>query len=70
MKPGRRQAEQQVQKSKLLGLEFRTFVNYLLRIPAQVVRTGRKIIVRLLAYNTRMPVFFRLCEKFAQPRRC
>jgi hypothetical protein len=70
VKPGRGQAEQQVQKSKLLGLEFRTFVNYLLRIPAQVVKTGRKIIVRLLAYNTWMPVFFRLCEKFARPRRC
>jgi hypothetical protein len=32
VKPGRTQAEQQAQKSKLLGLEFRTFVNYLLRM--------------------------------------
>ena len=70
VKPGRMQAEQQAQKSKLLGLEFRTFVNYLLRIPAQVVKTGRQIFVRLLAYNTWLPVFFRLSEKFARPRRC
>jgi hypothetical protein len=70
VKPGRGHAEQQAQKSKLLGLEFRTFVNYLLRIPAQVVKTGRQIFVRLLAYNTWLPVLFRLSEKFARPRRC
>jgi hypothetical protein len=70
LKPGRGHAEQQAQKSKLLGLEFRTFVNYLLRIPAQVVKTGRQLFVRLLAYNTWLPVFFRLSEKFARPRRC
>jgi hypothetical protein len=70
VKPGRERAEQQAQKKKLLGLEFRTFVNYLLRLPAQVVKTGRKICVRLLAYNTWLPVFFRLSEQFARPRRC
>jgi len=57
-------------KQRLLGLEFRTFVNYFLRLPAQVVRTGRRILVRLLGYNTWQPVFFRLAEKFARPRRC
>lgn len=57
-------------KRRLLGLEFRTFVNYFLRIPAQVVKTGRRIIVRLLAYNHWLPVFIRLSETFARPRRC
>jgi hypothetical protein len=70
VKPGPGHAEQHTQKSKLLNLEFRTFVNYLLRIPAQVVKTARKIVVRLLAYNTWLPVFFRLNEQFARPRRC
>ena len=70
VKPGRGRSEQQTQKSKLLGLEFRTFVNYLLRIPAQVAKSGRRIFVRLLAYNTWLPAFFRLSEKFALPRRC
>jgi hypothetical protein len=57
-------------KRRLLGLEFRTFVNYFLRVPAQVVRTGRRIVVRLLAYNHWQPVFFRLAETFARPQRC
>jgi Transposase DDE domain group 1 len=67
---GRGQAEQRVQKQKLLGLEFRTFVNYLLRLPAQVVKTGRRIVVRLLAYNPWLPVLFRLSAQFTRPRRC
>jgi len=58
------------EKRRLLGMEFRTFVNYFLRIPAQVVKTGRRIIVRLLAYNHWQPVFIRLSDTFARPRRC
>lgn len=58
------------EKRRLLGMEFRTFVNYFLRVPAQVVRSGRQTIVRLLAYNTWQPVFFRLAETLARPRRC
>jgi hypothetical protein len=57
-------------KQRLLGWEFRTFVNYFLRIPAQVIKTGRRVVVRLLAYNPWQPVFFRLIENFARPRRC
>ena len=57
-------------KRRLLGMEFRTFVNYFLRIPAQVVKTGRRIIVRLLAYNAWQSDFIRLSETFARPRRC
>ena len=57
-------------KQRLLGLEFRTFMNYFLRIPAQVVKGGRRIIVRLLAYNTWQPIFFRLATRFTRPIRC
>lgn len=57
------------EKQRLLGLEFRTFVNYFLRMPAQVVKTGRKIVVRLLAYNAWQPVFFHLVEKLSRPGR-
>jgi len=72
---GRARVEQQAQKQQLLGLEFRTFANYFLCLPAQVVKTGRQIIVRLLAYNTWQSVFFRLAaklhsEQLTRPRRC
>ncbi len=58
------------EKQRLLGLEFRTFVNYFLQIPAQVVKGGRRVVVRLLAYNTWQPVFFRLTARFTRPGRC
>lgn len=58
------------EKHRLLGMEFRTFVNYFLRIPAQVVRTGRRIVVRLLAYNRWQPVFFQLAARLTRPGRC
>ena len=68
--PGVSRQTQQAQQQRLLGIEFRTFVNYFIRIPAQVLKTSRRIVVRLLAYNTWLPVFFGLSEKFARPRRC
>jgi hypothetical protein len=51
-------------------MEFRTFVNAFVRIPCQVVRTGRKIVHRLLAWNRWQSVFFRLVAQFARPLRC
>ncbi|MCI0356583.1 MAG: IS1380 family transposase, partial [Acidobacteria bacterium] len=64
---GRWHEQHQSQKQQLLGLEFRTFVNYFLRLPAQVVKTGRQILVRLLAWNSWQPVFFRLVDQFVRP---
>ena len=61
--------EHQSEKKKLLGLEFRTFVNYFLRIPTQVVKSGRRIVMRLLAWNEWQPVFMRLAELLSSPRR-
>jgi len=56
-------------KQRLLGLEFRSFVNSLVRLPALVVKTGRRIVVRLLAWNAWLPEFFRLAERLRRPAR-
>ncbi len=37
------------EKNRLLKMEFRTFVNTMMRVPCQVVRTGRRIDCRLMA---------------------
>lgn len=57
-------------KRRLLMMEFRTFVNALLRLPAQVVRTGRRLIVRLLGWNEWQPVLLRLATRLRRPLRC
>ncbi len=45
-----------------LRMEFRTFLNAVINVPAQVVRTGRRIVLRLLAWRPQLPVFFRLLD--------
>lgn len=46
----------------LLRMEFRTFLNALIRIPAQIVRTGRRIVFRLMTYTRWLPALFRGVE--------
>ena len=40
-------------------MEFRTFLNAFMRVPAQVIRQGRRIVFRLLAWNSWQDVFLR-----------
>jgi len=46
----------------VLGLEFKTFVNAFVRLPCQVIRTGRKLVYRLLGWNPHLSIFFRLVD--------
>jgi hypothetical protein len=62
--------KQAEQKRRLLTMEFRTFVNFVMRVPAQVVRTGRQLVIRLLAWNEWQPVFLRLAARLCRPLRC
>jgi hypothetical protein len=66
--PGK--AMQAEQKRGLLTMEFRTFVNSLMRVPAQIVRTGRRLAIRLLAWNQWQSVFLRLAARLCRPLRC
>ena len=45
------------EKKRLLRMEHRTFVEQFIRIPALVVRTGRKLIVRLTSINPCSNIF-------------
>jgi hypothetical protein len=67
---GRWQTQYQEQKSTLLKMEFRTFVNRWLKIPCQVLYTGRRLVLRLLAWNDCLTVFFRLASDLTHPIRC
>jgi hypothetical protein len=58
------------EKKQTLGMEFKTFVNAFIRIPAQVVHTGRRIILRLLSWNPFQRIFFRAVDALAVPLRC
>jgi hypothetical protein len=58
--PGRWQAKSQLEKRWVLRLEFKAFVNAFVRLPCQILRSGRKLIYRLLGWNPSQPIFFRL----------
>jgi DDE family transposase len=60
--PGRWQHKHQAEKRWVLRLEFKTFVNAFVRLPCQIIRTGRKLVYRLLAWNPYQPIFFRLVD--------
>ena len=48
---------------ELVRMEFRRFLNAILLIPAQVVRTARRVIYRVLGYNRWLKDFFATWER-------
>ena len=46
-------------KQTVLKMEFKRFVNAFVRVPCQVVRSGRRLVYRLLAWNSWQAVFLR-----------
>jgi hypothetical protein len=61
--PGRWAERHRAEKRWVLKLEFRTFVNTFMQLPCQLVRTGRRLLYRLLAWNPYLPIFFRLLDR-------
>jgi Transposase DDE domain group 1 len=60
--PGRWAERHRQEKQTVLTMEFKTFVNAFLRMPCQIIRTSRRLVYRLLAWNPWQPVFFRLLD--------
>jgi hypothetical protein len=57
---GRWQQRQREEKAWVLKLEFKAFVNAFVRLPCQIVRTGRRLVYRLLSWNPHQRIFFRV----------
>jgi hypothetical protein len=64
---GRWQERHAQQKRQLLKMDFKTFLAALIRIPCQIVKTGRRIVYRLLAWNPWQGVFLRLAQTVRCP---
>ena len=57
-------------KQALLRMEFATFRQAIINLPAQIVRGGRRIVYRLLSWNPWQETMFRLLDQLALPLRC
>jgi hypothetical protein len=58
--PGRWHQRHRQEKRRVLGMEFKTFVNAFVLIPCQVIRTARRVVLRLLGWNPHRSILFRL----------
>jgi hypothetical protein len=67
---GRWQERRRAEKQAVLRMEFKKFVNALMRVPCQIVRTGRRIVYRLLGWNPWLGVLVRGVEARRRPMRC
>jgi hypothetical protein len=59
---GRWQERHRTEKRWVLRLEFKAFVNAFVRLPCQIIHTGRQLVYRLLGWNPYQPIFFRLVD--------
>jgi Transposase DDE domain group 1 len=59
---GRSHEQTRSEKKWVLRLEFKKFVQAFVQIPCQIVRTGRRIVFRLLCWNAHQGIFFRLLD--------
>ncbi|MEA3429035.1 MAG: IS1380 family transposase [Thermodesulfobacteriota bacterium] len=67
---GRWKTKHLAEKNKMLGMEFRTFINYFMRIPCQIINQGRKLIYRIIGWNTMQDKFIRFMNGILRPLRC
>jgi hypothetical protein len=56
------QAKHREEQLKLLRMDFRTFLDHFVNVPAQVIKTGRRTVLRLLAWRPWLHVFFRFLD--------
>jgi len=61
--PGRWAERRRQEKETVLRMEFKTFVNAFMLLPCQIVRTGRRLIYRLLNWSPWQGLFFRVLDQ-------
>jgi hypothetical protein len=67
---GRWRKRHKAEKQTVLRMEFKTFLNAFMRLPCQIIRTGRRIVYRLLSWNPWQHVFLRAVDMLRHPLRC
>jgi len=67
---GRWREQYAAEKRAVLTMEFRTFQQALIAMPCQIIRVGRRIVYRLLAWNRWQRVFLRGVTALRPPLRC
>ena len=69
-RPGPWKSRHREQKRSLVRMEFKGFLNAMMRLPCQIVRTGRRIVYRLMSWNPWTGCLLRLAAALRRPLRC
>ena len=67
---GRDKQQREKAKRMLLRMEFPTYRQAMINVPAQIIRSRRRLIYRLLSWNPWQETFFCLWHQLQQPLRC
>lgn len=51
------------ERRRTLRMEFKKFAGRFVQIPCQILRTGRRLVYRILAYNPHLETFFRTFDR-------
>ena len=58
----RHRKQHEADKARVVNMEFRTFLQRFILVPAQILRSGRRCIHRILAWRPELPFFFRTLD--------
>ena len=58
----RHQQLHEAEKARVVNMEFRTFLQRFMLVPAQILQSGRRLIHRILAWRPDLPFFFRTLD--------
>ena len=58
------------QKQHILRMEFKKFRTFFVMLPCRIVKTGRRLLYKLLGWNEYLEIFFRALDFLALPLRC
>jgi hypothetical protein len=60
--PPKQRRRQAAEKQRVLRMEFKRFAQGFIRIPCLIVRSGRRLLYRILAWNPHLTTFYRLAR--------
>ena len=64
---GRWRSAHKAQKQEILRMHAKQFINTIIRVPCQIVRSGRRVIYRLLAWNPWQSALLRVADAMRHP---
>jgi hypothetical protein len=68
--PAAQRQKQIEDKHRVVTMEFQTFLQTIINIPAQIIRTSRRLIYRLLSFRQSVETLLLIYDNVSRPLRC